>query len=256
MVLSHAIICLTNLVCLVLSTIFDTLCAVSQEKSVVNCTEKVLIEKPQPFIMVFCLTTIINTIVVMTTLYWKPTGVEFCGFKEALKRLIRKGSFWSFNITYIFVVLEYILIAFKNLKIVNRVLTITLVVHFACKLIVAYFLNYVLPVKFPSVNERSFARLYIWLAYWITLVLFFLATMSAALAITLDVAEKLSPLGKVQTGSHNFATVSRLVLLGIKATFEGRLFIFYWNKIFHGDKDLFSTFIVLKSIQEQPTPSI
>ena len=80
--------------------------------------------------------------------------------------------------------------------------------------------------------------------------------MSAALAITLDVAEKLSPLGKVQTGSHNFATVSRLVILGIKATFEGRLFIFYWNKIFHGDKDLFSTFIVLKSIQEQPTPSI
>jgi hypothetical protein len=87
-------------------------------------------------------------------------------------------------------------------------------------------------------------------------VLFFLATAQFALAIALDVAEKLSPLGKVQTGSHNFAIVSRLVLLGIKATFEGRLVMFYWNKLFHGDKDLFSTFIVLRPIQEQPTSSI
>ena len=132
----------------------------------------------------------------------------------------------------------------------------SLVVFTASKLIVAYFLNYVFPIKFPAVNERSFIRLYIWLAYWITLVVFFLATAHMALAITLDVAEKISPIGNVQTGSHNFTTVCQLVFLGIKATFEGRLLIFYWNKFFHGDKDLFSTFLVLKSIQEQPIPPI
>ena len=256
MVWFHAILCLTNLICLGLSSTFDTLCAVKQAKSVVNCTEKVLIQKPQPFLMVFCLTTIINAIAVMTTLYFKPNGVEFCGFKAALRELIRKGSFWSFNITYIFVVLEYIIITFKNLEIANKVLAIELVLFCASRLIVAYFLNYVFPVTFPPADQRSFARLYICLAYWITLVLFFLATAQFALAIALDVAEKLSPLGKVQTGSHNFAIVSRLVLLGIKATFEGRLVMFYWNKLFHGDKDLFSTFIVLRPIQEQPTSSI
>ncbi len=151
---------------------------------------------------------------------------------------------------YMFFVSDYIILIFQELSIENKILTIILVVFCASKLIVAYFLNYVIPARFPAVNERSFTRLYICLAYWITLVLFFLATAQSALAITLDVAEKLSPLGKVQTGSHNFATVSCLVLLGIKATFEGRLFIFYWNKIFHGDIDMFSTFLVLKPIKE------
>jgi hypothetical protein len=182
--------------------------------------------------------------------------VKFCGFKEALKQLIRKGSFWSFNIMYMFFILDYIIMAFKDMTIESRLLCVMLISFCASKLIVAYFFNYVLPVKFPAVNERELTRVYLWLAYWTTLLLFFLATTHCTLAITLDVAEKLSPLGKVQTGSHNFATVSRLLLLGIKATFEGRLFLLYWNKIFHGDKDLFSTFIVLKSIQEQPTSSI
>jgi hypothetical protein len=200
--------------------------------------------------MVFYLTTITNAIVLMTTLYLKPTGVEFCGFKVALKLLIRKGSFWSYNIMYMFFISDYIIVTSKKLSIENKILAITLVVFRASKLIVAYFLNYVIPARFPAKNERSFTRLYIWLAYWITLVLFFLATAHFALAITLDVAEKLSPLGKVQTGTQNFATVSCLVLLGIKATFEGRLFIFYWNKIFHGDIDMFSTFLVLKPIKE------
>jgi hypothetical protein len=186
-------------------------------------------------------------------LYLKPAGVKFCGFKEALRQLIRKGFFWSFNIMYMFLVSEYIIMSFEKLATENKILAITLVIFCASRLIVAYFLNYVIPIKFPAVSERSFTRVYIWLAYWITLVLFFLNTAQYALAITLDVAEKLSPLGKVQMGSHNFESVSLLVVLGIKATFEGRLFIFYWNKIFHGDKDLFSTFAVLKSIQEQPT---
>ncbi|XP_028401621.1 uncharacterized protein LOC114524671 [Dendronephthya gigantea] len=255
-VVLHAVLCLATLVCLGIASTFDSLCAVKQAKSIVNCTENVLVEKPQSIVMASYLMIITNAIIVIATLYLKPTCLQFCGIKEALRRLVKKGSFWSYNITYIFVVFDYILLTFKDLDIVNKALAITLVVFLASKLIVAYFLNYVFPVKFPAVNERSFIRLYLWLAYWITLVVFFLATAHAVLAITLDVAEKISPIGNVQTGSHNFTTVCQLVFLGIKATFEGRLFIFYWNKFFHGDKDLFSTFLVLKPIQEQPIPPV
>ena len=256
LVLSHALLCLANLVLLGLTSTFDTLCAVKKGKSVVNCPEKVLIDEPQHFVIAYYLTSIVNAICFITTLYLTPACVKFCGFKAALKQLISKGSFWSFNIMYIFFILDYIIMVFKKLPVESRLLAAILIPFCASKLTVAYFFNYVLPVKFPAVNERKLTRVYIWLAYWTTLVLFFLATAHYTLAITLDVAEKLSPLGKVQTGSHNFATVSRLVLLGIKATFEGRLFLFYWNKIFHGDKDLFSTFVVLRSIQEQPISSI
>ena len=256
MVLFHALLCLANLVLLGLTSTFDTLCAVKMGKSVVNCTEKVLIDKPQHFVIAYYLTSITNAICFFTTLYLEPSCVKFWGFKEALKELIRKGSFWSFNIMYMFFIVDYIIMIFKELPIESRLLAAMVIPFCASKLIVAYFFNYVLPVKFPAVNERKLTRVYIWLAYWTTLVLFFLATAHYTLAMTLDLAEKLSPLGKVQLGSHNFATVGRLLLLGIKATFEGRLFLLYWNKIFHGDKDLFSTFVVLRSIQEQPISSI
>ena len=81
-----------------------------------------------------------------------------------------------------------------------------------------------------------------------TLVMFFLDTCHSALAVTLDVAEKVTSLGNKQPGSHEFGVVAHLVLLRTKATFEARMFMFYWNKLFHGNKDLFSAALILRSI--------
>lgn len=253
MIAFHVLLWLVNLLCLGIASTFDVLCAVKKSQSVINCTEKVLVGKPQPFLIVFYLSTIANALAFLTILYFNPTLLEFCGFKKAFKKLVGKGSFWSYNITLVFFVSDYVFIVFnQTVKSVNRAVIVGLIIFLATKLIVAYIFNYVFPVKFPW-NERNFVNLYIWLVYWATLILFFFATTHFAVAIALDVAEKLSPLGKVQIGSHNFGKVSRLVLLGIKATFIGRLFIFYWNKIFHGDRDLFSTFSVLNPIRQQPT---
>ena len=136
----------------------------------------------------------------------------------------------------------------KHLSGLNSAVAATLVLFLASRLIVAYSINYLLPVKFPPVGERNFVRLYTWLGYWVTLVMFFLDTCHSALAVTLDVAEKVTPLGNKQPGSHEFGVVAHLVLLGTKATFEARMFLFYWNKLFHGNKDLFSAALILRSI--------
>ena len=136
----------------------------------------------------------------------------------------------------------------KDLEVINKAIAIAAVLSLGSQLIVAFFLNYVPRVRFPEESRRSFTTVYICFAYWMTIGLFFLASANLALALTLDVAEKISLLGKVKMGSHNFAVVIRLVLIGINATFSGRLFLFYWNKFFHGDKDLFSTLSALHSI--------
>ena len=246
----HVILCLTNIICLGFTSTFDTLCAVKHSKSVINCTEEVVIAKPQLFVLVFYSSTVINASVVIITLYFKPDGVKFLGFKEALKKLGKKGSFWSYIITYMFIVSEYIMAIVEDLEFINRAIAITAVLFLGSKLIVAFFLNYVPPVSFPKENERRLTTVYICFAYWMILVLFFLASAHITLAFTLDVAEKVSLLGKVKTGSHNFEVVIRLVFLGMNATFSGRLFLFYWNKFFHGKKDLFSTLSKLAPIIE------
>lgn len=248
----YAVVCPVHLFCLGISAVFDTVCLVRDGVSLVNCTEKVIIPKPQPLVILFCLTTLVNTMVVLSVLHLKPPGIEFCGFRAALNMLAKKGTFWSLNITFAFVIVDYIMITSRHLSAINTILCVIWVLFLASRLIVAYFINYVPRVKYPQDNERNCATLYTWSAYWLTLVMFFLDTAHVAMTVTLDVAEKVTPLGNVKEGSHDFQVVAHLVLLGIKATFELRLFLFYWNKLFHGNKDLFSTFIVLKSIQAQP----
>lgn len=239
-----------SLFCLGISAVFDTKCAVKQSCSMVNCNETALfIQYPQPWVMVGYSIMIVNSIIVITTLSIKPNNVKFCGIKRAFLQLIRKGSFWSFNFTYVFLVMDYILVI-KNLQKFNQALAILTMVFIASLLIVAYFLNYVVPVNFPEENERNFTRIFIWFFYWMTLVVYFLSTLHITLAVTLDVVEKLTAFGKIQHGSHTYKSALLLISLGLKATFQGRLFVFYWNKCFHGDKDLFSTLSILTTIQE------
>ena len=76
-----------------------------------------------------------------------------------------------------------------------------------------------------------------------------LITINNGWTVFLQSAQYLStPLGNKQPGSHEFGVVAHLVLLGTKATFEARMFLFYWNKLFHGNKDLFSAALILRSI--------
>ena len=76
-----------------------------------------------------------------------------------------------------------------------------------------------------------------------------LLTISNSWTVFLQSAQYLStPLGNKQPGSHEFGLVAHLVLLRTKATFEARMFMFYWNKLFHGNKDLFSAALILRSI--------
>ena len=247
----YAILCPVHLFCLGIAVAFDTVCLVNDAASIVNCTEKVLLRKPQSLLIVCHLSTIFNSTVVLTALYIKPAGITFCGFRSALRNISRKGKFWSFNIMFCFVILDYIIMISRDLNVMNNILAVTLVLFFASPLLVAYFLNYTQPVRYPDPEERNFTTVYTFVAYWLTLIMFFLDTAHATVAFTLDFADKVSLTGDVRPGSRDFSVVAQLVLLGIRATFAAQLLTFYWNKIFHGDRDLFSAANILKPIEEQ-----
>lgn len=250
MISLHTVFCVTNILSLALSSVYDTLCAVKESSSVFNCSQELFIEDSTTFQITYTSTTIFKAACFMTALYVKPQPVLFCGFKEAFKQLSRKGSFWSLNATFLMISFENFLIIFRDFEMPIKVLSGTLILFNGSRLMVAYVINYVPRVKYPQTNEKSLLRMYTWLAYWETIVLFLLATAYSTLMITLDIFEKVTPLGKVTIGSHSFSVVGSLVLLAIKASFEGRLFLFFWNKLFHGNKDLFSSIQVLKSIIE------
>lgn len=82
--------------------------------------------------------------------------------------------------------------------------------------------------------------------------MFFLDSAHVTVAVTLDVADEVTPLGKEEKDSHDLGKYFQFIVLAIKASYELRLLMFYWNKLFNGNKDLFSRFTALESIPVAP----
>ena len=82
---------------------------------------------------------------------------------------------------------------------------------------------------------------YCFVVYWCTLVMYFIESSYVFLAVTLDAANKVTPLINRKFSDEAVKLNGLLVtLLAIRVAFSGRLLLFFWNKMFHGHKDLFS----------------
>ena len=78
------------------------------------------------------------------------------------------------------------------------------------------------------------------LFYWISLIMFFLEALYLWIAVALDVAHQVAPLIKKEY--PNEPRIKGIIVLGLgfNLAFHSNLVSFFWNKIFHGDKDLLS----------------
>lgn len=151
-----------HLFCLAIRVVFDTRCLVDEKASVVNCSVKVIIASPQYLVILAQVTAVLNTVVVCATLHLKPPGIEFCGFRTALKRLVKRGSFWILTLSFVFVIVDYVLTTFKKLSAINKAVAITYVLFQMSRIIVVYFINYLPRVKFPRGKEINCESFYTW----------------------------------------------------------------------------------------------
>ena len=76
--------------------------------------------------------------------------------------------------------------------------------------------------------------------YWIAVITFFLEVMCMWIAVALDVAHEVAPLIEKKFEGESRIKGALILLLGFSMAFHSNLLSFFWNKIFHGDKDLLS----------------
>ena len=217
-----------------------------------------------------------------------------CGFMKCLRKLGKKGSFWSMNFILLVTIVYYCYVIIID---GNKGMSILILFWFMATPFVAYRLNYLYPVPYPenlgincceiwgrvesflscrdqcceqnrgdSTSNRHAlcskccllcskccvkcsgccklyptSYKYCFVVYWCTLVMYFIESSYMFLAVTIDAAQKVTPL---INGKFNDEAVDLnglvVTLLGIRVAFNGRLLLFFWNKIFHGHKDLFS----------------
>ena len=74
---------------------------------------------------------------------------------------------------------------------------------------------------------------------WFALVMYFIETIFKLLAVMFDVAYDVAPVIEGQFSDESLKG-GIVILSGFRLAFHSRVVYFFWNKIFHGDKDLFS----------------
>ena len=224
---------------LVIHSGFDYKCVIFEKANILNCTQEFLVPRPEHWILSWLANLIVSSVVFIFILCLNPKQLNYSF--ASLKGLCKKGSFWSLNVLYLITCVYHVIRISGTDDEISMASSVLLLFSSPVTLFVVYFLNYLRPVKFPSRSHRNIDAVCTFLMYWLTLVIYCAENACLVLTVMLDAALEVAPLvqGKVQ-GDAVELNGFVLLLLGTNVAFRTRLLAFFWNKIFHGDKDLMS----------------
>lgn len=121
-------------------------------------------------------------------------------------------------------------------------LSVSLLFWSPITMLVVCCLNQVPRVRFPHLNTPGLCYdVLFWLVYWISLAMYCAENLCMLFAVMLDSAAKIAPV--IEFKYHDTVLQFKavvLIALGLRVAFRVRLLLFFWSKVFHGDKDLFS----------------
>ncbi len=205
-----------------------------EHASVIECHQDGLIPDPESWIFAWILLSIVSSIVVLCIIGTDELLNVHC---DKLKGAFRKGSFISFTLLSMATIAYYFLRVFKidELSGINLATSITLIFWPLVIWGVVWVFNYVLPVE--KANYCSISCMF----YWTALIMYLLETGFKLFAAMLDAAYDIAPAFEIHVQVPEESLKGFIVILpGLRLAFHTRLFLFFWNKIFHGDKNLFS----------------
>ena len=205
--------------------------------SIFNCTQEFLVPRPERWVLVWMVISIISSLFLIIILWLNKEQLNYSFV--SLKRLRKKGSFWSLNVLFLISFL-YFAIRFDVENGMTKAMSTLILFRLPVTLLVVYCLNYLPRVRFPSRNNENLDAVGNYLVYWITLFVCFAENACLFVSAMLDAVLKVAPL--IQGEYHDTAVQLHgfvLVLLGVNVAFKTRLLVFFWYKIFHGSQDLF-----------------
>ena len=229
---------LLRLFSLIVFSGFDQKCVILDKASILNCTQEFLVPRPERWVLVWMVTSLISSLFVIIILWLNQKQLNYSFV--SLKVLRKKGSFWSLNVFFVITIVYYG-IRFDHENGMTKAMSILLLLRLPVTLLVVYCLNYLPRVRFPSRDNRNLNAVGNVVGCWFTLIVYFAEHFCFVVSVMLDAVLKVAPL--IEGNFHEIATHEMhgfvLILLGINVAFQTRLLVFFWYKIFHGNSDLF-----------------
>ncbi|XP_028392512.1 uncharacterized protein LOC114517067 [Dendronephthya gigantea] len=230
-------------------SIFDTKCIIFDQASVVNCSQDFLISNPRHWVLAWFSMSLTSSVLLLLIIYLNYKKVNFQ--VEKAKKIYKKGYFVSF------VLLLLVSMAFYSIRLYNArsektsfSVSILILLSPPVTILLICCLNYLPRIAWTK-SDHPFCTIAWWkdcihknsnfFIYWLALVLCFVENACKVAGLMLDLAEDVAPLieNKFPDKTGQFRSVM-LIVLGFRVTFHARVLTFFWQKIFHGEKDLFS----------------
>ena len=237
-------------VSLIFYTTYDTTCIVFEHASVIDCHQEVIIPDQAPWTLVWIVLSVISSVLFV---FIVVDNMELLNFqKKKAKKLFTKGSFISLLILLGLTTMYYIIRTIIAPSSLGRAISIVACFSPSARVIVLIFFNYTPRVRLRPIDGRSesccrscccqfLAKYMLFFFYWIALVMCFLEIACVWVAVALDTAHEVAPLIQKEFPDESSRYKGVLILLlGFSLAFHSRMLSFFWQKLFHGDKDLFS----------------
>ncbi|XP_028392510.1 uncharacterized protein LOC114517065 [Dendronephthya gigantea] len=247
---TYIFLCIPWFISTIFFSIFDTKCVIFEEASVINCTQNFLISNPTHWVFAWLLMSIIASILLIAIIRLNHKKMNYQ--TEKAKSILKKGYFGSF-VFLLLISLVYYVIRIYATRSEKTSISISILVFLWLPVTVVLIccLNYLPRVHWATtVNAPRFTIVW-WkdclnknsnfIIYWLALVMHFIEVTSKVASIMLDVALEVAPLieNKLSDESNQFRGVL-VIVIGFRLAFHVRVLSFFWEKLFHGEKDLFT----------------
>ena len=228
-------------------SIFDTKCIIFDHASVVNCSQDFFVSNPRHWVLAWFSMSITSSTLLLIIVCSNHKMMNYQAKKA--KKIFKKGYF----VSLLFLLLASIVyygVRLHNARSEATSLSISFLIlfHVLVSGLLICCLNYLPRVRWKTDLHRR-TRFFGWLnknnsnfiIYWLAIVLYFVENACRVASVMLDVAEEVAPLieNKFPDKDGQYRAVM-VIVIGFRLAFHARVLTFFWQKIFHGEKDLFS----------------
>ena len=248
----HPILIICRFVSLIVFSTYDTKCVILERASVSNCHQDIYVPGPEIWTVVWMALSVLSSINFIAIVVDNMESRLLNFQRQKTKKLFRKGSFISLLLLLVLTTIYYIFRAVVAASTIGMAIAIIMSFWPSTMVLVAIFLNYTPRVRwipkdccsasccFPRVF-RPFMKYSLFLFYWTALAMYFLEATGMWIAVTLDAAHQVVPLidRKFPDETTRYKAIV-VVLLGFTVGFHSQILSFFWQKMFHGDRNFFS----------------
>ena len=214
----------------------------------VNCTQGFFTASPEHWIFSWLFMSMVASVVFILIVHLNHKKLDYQ--VEKLKRIYKKGSFCSLVFLLISSSVYYIIRTFTKSDKMSTAILVLLSFWPLMIAAVVCCVNYLPRVHWTPTDEPRFTTLWLkdsltknsnFMIYWLALFTYFVETTCKLLSVMLNVAHDVAPLiqSKFADEASQFRGVM-VIVIGFTLGLHARLFSFFWQKLFHGEKDLFS----------------